>query len=112
MFKDTKKRNVAVSDVIKIGVICPSEIAFRRFLPALTQNELVNKTFRFAGVAVASPEEWFGNLSDVPQEQIESQQTKELEKARLPSEWSAPEAASPTARGAVSKARFVRGVKS
>ena len=58
-----------MSDVIKIGVICPSEIAFRRFLPALTQNELVNKTFRFAGVAVASPEEWFGDLSDVPQEQ-------------------------------------------
>ena len=61
---------MAVLDVIKIGVICPSEIAFRRFLPALTQNELVNKTFRFAGVAVASPEEWFGDLSDVPQEQI------------------------------------------
>ena len=74
---------MAVLDVIKIGVICPSEIAFRRFLPALTQNELVNKTFRFAGVAVASPEEWFGDLSDVPQEQIESQQTKELEKVRL-----------------------------
>ena len=29
-----------------------------------------------------------------------------------PSEWSAPEAGSPTARGAPSKARFVRGVKS
>ena len=70
-------------DVIRIGVICPSEIAYRRFLPALTQNELVNKTFSFAGVAVASPEEWFGDLSNVSQEQIESQQSKEQEKARL-----------------------------
>ena len=70
-------------DVIRIGVICPSEIAYRRFLPALTENELVNKTFSFAGVAVASPEEWFGDLSNVSQEQIESQQIKELGKARL-----------------------------
>jgi hypothetical protein len=52
-------------------------------LPALTENELVNKTFSFAGVAVASPEEWFGDLSNVSQEQIESQQIRELEKARL-----------------------------
>ena len=46
----------------RIGIICPSEIAFRRFLPSLQRvNELT-----FAGVAIASPEEWAGdgNVSD------------------------------------------------
>ena len=38
----------------KVGVICPSEIAFRRFLPSLQRV----KEFEFAGVAIASPEEW------------------------------------------------------
>lgn len=41
---------------IRVGVICPSEIAFRRFLPSLQRV----KEFSFAGVAVASPEEWAG----------------------------------------------------
>lgn len=40
----------------KVGVICPSEIAFRRFLPSLKR---VND-FDYAGVAIASPEEWAG----------------------------------------------------
>ena len=40
----------------RVGVICPSEIAFRRFLPSLQR---VNE-FEFAGVAIASPEEWAG----------------------------------------------------
>lgn len=39
---------------IKVGIICPSEIAFRRFLPSLQRVSV----FSFAGVAVASPEEW------------------------------------------------------
>lgn len=42
--------------MIRIGIICPSEIAFRRFLPALVQCS----EFEYAGVAVASDEEWFG----------------------------------------------------
>ncbi len=42
---------------IKIGIICPSEIAFRRFLPALQKVS----EFSFAGVAIASPQEWAGN---------------------------------------------------
>ena len=42
---------------IKIGIICPSEIAFRRFLPSLKRVE----GFEFAGVAIASPEEWAGD---------------------------------------------------
>lgn len=35
--------------MIRIGIICPSEIAFRRFLPALKKEE----KFRFIGVGVA-----------------------------------------------------------
>lgn len=48
-------------NVIKTGIICPSEIAFRRFLPAITQCN----TFQYAGVAVASSEEWFGEKENV-----------------------------------------------
>ena len=48
-------------NVIKTGIICPSEIAFRRFLPAITQCD----TFQYAGVAVASSEEWFGEKENV-----------------------------------------------
>lgn len=39
-----------------VGIICPSEIAFRRFLPSLKRVE----KFQFVGVAIASPEEWAG----------------------------------------------------
>lgn len=42
---------------IKVGIICPSEIAYRRFLPSLQKVE----EFSFAGVAIASPEEWVEN---------------------------------------------------
>ncbi len=45
----------------RIGVICPSEIAFRRFLPSLQK---VNG-FLFVGVAIASPEEWLGDSNGV-----------------------------------------------
>ena len=41
---------------IKIGVLCPSEIALRRFMPALMKCE----GFEFAGISSASSEEWFG----------------------------------------------------
>lgn len=39
---------------IRIGIICPSEIAFRRFLPSLKKVS----GMEFAGVAIASAEEW------------------------------------------------------
>lgn len=39
---------------MKIGIVCPSEIAFRRFLPALQKNNF----FEYAGVAIADKEEW------------------------------------------------------
>lgn len=57
---------------IRIGVICPSEIAFRRFMPALLKAE----QFQYVGIAVASGEEWFGN-NTVNETVIKS----ELEKA-------------------------------
>ena len=41
--------------MIRIGIICPSEIAYRRFLPALKENT----EFSYVGVAVATKEEWF-----------------------------------------------------
>lgn len=43
---------------IKIGVICPAEIAFRRFMPALSRCE----QFEYVGIASADEEEWFGNV--------------------------------------------------
>lgn len=42
--------------MIRIGIICPSEIAFRRFMPALMKST----DFQYVGVAVASEEEWEG----------------------------------------------------
>ena len=47
--------------MIRIGVICPSEIASRRFLPALKQSGL----FKFAGVAVADRTEFEGASDEV-----------------------------------------------
>ncbi len=45
---------------IKIGVLCPSEIAFRRFMPALRKLD----EFEYVGIAVASKNEWNGDISD------------------------------------------------
>lgn len=56
---------------MKIGVICPSEIAFRRFMPALQKSE----SLEYAGIAVANQEEWGGTYTD----QIKR---SELEKAQ------------------------------
>ena len=44
---------------IRIGIICPSEIAFRRFMPALGK---VNG-MEYMGVAIANEREWNGNLT-------------------------------------------------
>ena len=48
---------------MRIGIICPSEIAIRRFLPALKESGC----FEFAGVAVASREEFQGATEEVLQ---------------------------------------------
>ena len=65
--------------MIKIGIICPSEIAFRRFMPALQQAK---EKIQFTAIGIASPEEWFGDLTNISQEQIEEQQVRERAKAQ------------------------------
>lgn len=65
--------------MIRIGIICPSEIAFRRFMPALkkAEGEIV-----FAGIGFASPEEWFGDTNNISIETINEQQQRERSKAQ------------------------------
>ena len=63
---------------IRFGIICPSEIAFRRFLPSLQKV----KGVEFAGVAIASPTEWFGDVSKISEADIIIQQERELAKAK------------------------------
>ena len=53
---------------VKIGVICPSEIAFRRFMPAV-QN---CTDIEYIGVAHASAEEWFGEDNTINNDILES----------------------------------------
>jgi predicted dehydrogenase len=47
--------------MIRIGIICPSEIAFRRFLPSLQKA----KGFEYVGVAVANKEEFVGATEEI-----------------------------------------------
>lgn len=49
--------------MIRIGVICPSEIAYRRFMPAIMK--CAQEEIKYMGVAVANEQEWFGEK--VPQ---------------------------------------------
>lgn len=65
-------------EMIKIGIICPSEIAFRRFMPALQKADGIC----FAGIAYANPEEWFGNVSKVDETVVKEQQEREYSKAQ------------------------------
>lgn len=65
--------------MIRIGIICPSEIAYRRFMPALQK---AGDAIQFTGIAYASPEEWFGDISKVSQATIDEQQNRELSKAQ------------------------------
>lgn len=48
---------------MNIGILCPSEIALRRFMPALKKTD-----FQFIGLAVNSPEERYGN--QLPEEEV------------------------------------------
>lgn len=67
------------SKMIRIGIIGPSEIAFRRFMPALQK---AGKNFQFTAIGIASPEEWFGDISKVSDEGIKEQQAVEKAKAK------------------------------
>lgn len=62
----------------RIGIICPSEIAFRRFLPALLQDD----RFEFAGIGIASTEEWYGENVEIDREKENARIKVELEKAQ------------------------------
>ena len=42
---------------VRIGIICPSEIAFRRFMPAIKKLDCAE----YIGVSHASAKEWFGD---------------------------------------------------
>lgn len=63
---------------MNIAIICPAEIAFRRFLPSL--NEV--KEFHYVGVGVCSKEEMFGTETTLSKETINSVLNTELEKAK------------------------------
>jgi NDP-hexose-3-ketoreductase len=66
-------------NMLRIGILGPSEIAFRRFMPALQK---AGKDIHFTAIGIASPEEWFGDTSKVSAEDIEEQQSCEKEKAK------------------------------
>lgn len=57
--------------MIKIGIICPSEIAFRRFLPSLKMAE----GFEYVGVAIASKEEFVGATDEILAKERQKAQT-------------------------------------
>lgn len=54
---------------MRIGVICPSDIATRRFMPALMSIP----NFSFGGIGVVSTEEWEGNVDGDVSEVIQLQ---------------------------------------
>ena len=63
---------------MRIAVLCPSEIALRRFMPALR----LGGDFEFSGIGAASPEEWFGSALDkVSADEVAEQRRRELAKA-------------------------------
>lgn len=45
---------------IRIAVLCPSEIALRRFMPALQKSD----RFEYVGISCADEDEWFGTPTE------------------------------------------------
>lgn len=62
---------------MNIGILCPSEIALRRFMPALLKTD-----FSFVGLAINSPEERYGDQLP-PEEAIFSMLEVETTKAKV-----------------------------
>lgn len=60
---------------VRIGIICPSEIAFRRFMPAIQECE----DAEYIGISSASSKEWFGEGQAINEDVIKSQHEKALE---------------------------------
>lgn len=63
---------------MNLGIICPSEIAIRRFMPAMQQCE----GFEFVGIGVYSKEERYGNRG-ISDEVFQDSLAKEKEKAQV-----------------------------
>ncbi|MCH5180298.1 MAG: Gfo/Idh/MocA family oxidoreductase [Erysipelotrichales bacterium] len=61
---------------IKIAVLCPSEIAFRRFMPALQKIGEIE----YVGIAIANEMEWFGNIDPTRNLEILKQEKEKAEK--------------------------------
>lgn len=57
--------------MIRIGIICPSEIAFRRFLPSLKKAE----GFQYVGVAIANKQEFVGATDEILAHEKQKAQT-------------------------------------
>lgn len=55
---------------LRVGIICPSEIAYRRFMPALMESS----AYEYVGVAIANDQEW--------DNATENQLEQELQKAK------------------------------
>lgn len=64
---------------IKIGIICPSEIAFRRFMPAVQLCDNIE----YVGVASANALEWFGTEQEIDESVIEKEHDKAVEFQKL-----------------------------
>jgi len=62
---------------MKLGIICPSEIAIRRFMPAMEQCEELT----FAGIGVFKKEERYG-LKEISEEDFQKDLAVEKEKAQ------------------------------
>ena len=60
---------------VRIGIICPSEIAFRRFMPAIAECEEAE----YIGISSASAKEWLGEGQEINEDVIKSQHEKALE---------------------------------
>ncbi len=57
---------------IRIGIICPSEIALRRFMPAISKCDRAE----YVGIASANAIEWYGRDTDVDTSVIENERKK------------------------------------
>lgn len=64
--------------MIRIGIICPSDVAFRRFMPSLTRTSNI----QFMGLGVCTEKERFGNNSNVNPDTIKTVLLSEREKAQ------------------------------
>lgn len=62
---------------MNIGILCPSEIALRRFMPSLVKTD-----FTFVGLAVNSPEERYGKQFPI-QAVVDKMLESEIAKAKI-----------------------------